>query len=257
MIRIRSERWWLGVFMAWAVAWTARGDVLVMRDGRLLLGDIRNVNGDQVVVALGAAGSTTVSGAAILTSIRCPDAERPDTFLKAARRAWGQGLLQPAAACYEKSLQAEPSTAATARTELAALRREMTVRAAGRVTTRANDQRAEAQRLIAEGELELRGATMAQQYDTGHRGPAAKGITEMGRSMAKAAEEKIRRGHRMLADLDSPPARKADQPVAMPAPAPPVEGRPRDWLDQNWPWVVGCLLALILLLRFTRRAFFG
>jgi hypothetical protein len=254
MVYIRSKCLWLSVFVAWAGAWSARGDVLVMRDGRLLLGEIRAVNGSQVVLALGAAGSVTVDGTAILASIPCPDSERPDTFLKAARRARGQGLLQPAAACYEKSIEVEPGTAAAARTELAALRREMTVRAATRVTNTVDAKRAEAQRLIAEGERELRGARMAQRYDTGQLGPTAKDITMMGEFMAKAAEEKIARGKALLADFDAPAPEKVEDADASAVPA---SGPNLDWLVLNWPWVVGSLLGVILLLHFVRRSFFG
>lgn len=259
MVCIQARHLWLSVIVTLAGAWVARGDVLVMRDGRLLLGDVRSVNGDQVELALGGAGSMTVSGAAIQTSILCPDAEKPDTFLKAARRAQRQDFLQQSAACYEKSIEVEPATATAARVELAALRREMANRATARVTDTADARRAEAQRLIAEGESELRGAKTAQQYDTSQRGPTAKDITTMGENMARAAGEKITRGKAVLADLDAPPSEKAgDMAVSgIPASVREPNWENPDWLSQNWPWVVGSLLALILLLRYIRRSFFG
>lgn len=75
----------------------------------------------------------------------------------------------------------------------------------------------------------------------------------MGENMARAAEEKISRGKAVLADLDAPPENGWETVVNKLLPS--VQSQ--DWLGQNWQWVVGILIALILLLRFIRRTFFG
>ena len=255
MLRIRSTILRLSVAAILAGPSQASADVLVLKDGRLLLGDVRSVNGDKVELALGGAGSTSVSASSIRTTITCPVEERPDTYLKAARRAQRQGLLQEAAICYGKSVEAEPATAAAAQVELGALRREMTARATSRGFSNNTDlKRAEAQRLIAEGQAELLGAKMIQSFDTKQRGASAQAIPELGDVKAQAAETKIARGKEVLANLDAP---KPAEGVAAVFSNLATLSQSTDWWGQNWQWVVGILLALILLLRFIRRSFFG
>lgn len=257
-IQLRSV--WLAAGVTLASAWLARGDVLVMQNGTLLLGDVRSVNGDQVVVALGNMGSTIVSAANIRTNLICPAAEKPDSYLKAARRAQQQGLFQEAIVCYEKSTVAEPATAGTAQVELAAVRREMAARAGTQLNVNGaprsdpGSRRAEAQKLIAEGEAQLQRARTIMSVDVAQRGSSAKEVRRMGESNAKAAEEKIARARAMLADLDAPKPANAEKSVVSDWVA---WGQSQDWLSQNWQWLVGGLLAVILLLRLVRRSFFG
>ena len=255
---ITSKHLGLVVMTALAGAWPVLADVLVRKDGTLLLGDVRVLSAEKVKVVLGSGVSTVISAADIQTNISCPPVENPDSYLKAAYRAQRAGYLPTALACYEKSIATEPATAAAAQTGLAHLRREMAAKAGTRLSNApgndADRRRAEAKRLIEEGEALLRGAHMAKSFDVAHRDSSAKDVRRVGEANAKAAEEKIAKGKAMLASLDPP--KQPDQ-TGLAARIQSETGLDQDWLSQNWPWIVGSLLGVILLLRFVRRSFFG
>lgn len=242
-----ARRWW-SVGLLLAAALTLRADVLVLKNGSLLLGRPVAVDVDSITLALGTAGSIKVKQADIQRMISCLPAEEPDTYLKAAQRAAHTGLLAEAFACCEKSIAVEPATVTIAQSLRVTLQRlvlagaQATARTIGSSGSAADQQRLEAQRMIAEGEQMLRAAQLAANLDTLHRGSSAQAIQRQGKADIVAAQAKIEQGKAMLEKAEKVMA-SASTPLSTPETV------------AQWGWLIGGGVVVLAVLWFLLSPF--
>ena len=247
---------WSAVGLLSAAALTLRADVLVLNNGTLFLGRPVATTADSVSLAIGAAGTVTVRLANIRQVIPCPPAEEPDSYLKAAQRAERNGWFAEAFACLEKSITVEPATAAAAQAQRAALQQHVLAeaQAAAKVKTggqpmgEMNRQQVEAQRLIAEGEAQLKRAELAANFDAKHRGPSARALQQQGQADMIAAQAKIDEGKGMLTKIEQ--VKVASQPAPPPPPS---------IVEQitQWGWLIGAAMVGLVVLRLLLKPFFS
>ncbi|MBI5686572.1 MAG: hypothetical protein HZC54_16005 [Verrucomicrobia bacterium] len=248
--RQESVRGWWGVGLLLAAALSLRADVLILKNGALLLGRPTATTADSVSLAIGAAGTASVRRADIRQTIACPPAEEPDSYLKAAQRAGHAGWFAEAFACCDKSIAVEPATAAAAQSLRAALQQSVLAGARTRTPTAglpvsdSDRHRAEAQKLIAEGEQMLRAAQLAANFDARNRGSSARAIQQQGLENVKTAQAKIDEGRAML--------EKAEKAMAPPPPPPPPST-----LEQitQWGWLIGLGAVGLVVLWFVLSPF--
>ncbi|MCX7826906.1 MAG: hypothetical protein N2689_15315 [Verrucomicrobiae bacterium] len=232
---MRCPRWSVqrrfGVTLGLMAALSLRADVLVLNNGGLLLGRVRGMTDAEIEVALGAAGSTTVRKTDMKLLIPGPPEEEPDSYLKAGLRAEQSGLVAEALACYEKSLAVEPANAVAATSRRAALQQQRVGDAwAKRSAAPANSmeaQRAEAQRLIHEGEQIIARAKVAASFRSPNSGGAEQSVASWSASLQAQGEEMKRRGERMLAQLGGQPVPSGPAPASPPAPSTPAAAVPQ------------------------------
>lgn len=229
-----------------AAAGASRADVLLMNDGSMLLGRLRSMTAGNVEMAIGAAGSATVRKADVRLLIPCSPADEPDSYYKAGMRAEKAGLIQDALACYEKSVASESATVAAAASSLAILRDRLMGAAkskmAGAPKNDIERRRAEAHRLIAEGERILRGARMA----TGYRsvpGWSNDSVRGWGESLRASGLTMLQQGSNMLAQIEKETAPPPPPPKAEPPPEPTLGEKVSGWF---WP-IVYVVIGLIVL----------
>ena len=252
-------RRWGGVGLLAAAALTLRADVLVLKNGTLLLGRPVATTADSVSLAIGAAGTVTVRLANIRQVIPCPPAEEPDSYLKAALRAERNSWFAEAFACLEKSVTAEPATAAVAQAQRAALQQHVLAdakvaatakpQAGGQPMGEMDRQQVEAQRLIAEGEAQLKRAELAAHFDAKNRGPSARALQQQGQADMIAAQAKIDEGKEMLTKIEQV---KAAAQLVPPPPALTI----REQIIQ-WGWLIGAAMVGLVVLRFLLKPFFS
>lgn len=247
-----ARGWWSAGLLLAAVL-PLRADVLVLKNGTLLLGRPVAATADSVSLAIGAAGTARVRLADIRQRIACPPQEEPDSYLKAAQRAERLGWSAEAFACCEKSITVEPATAAAARVLLGALQQRAVAEARAKAkavvqpASEMDRQRAEARKLIAEGEQMLRAAELAAGLDAKNRGPTARAIQQQGEADMIVAQAKIDEGKAML--------EKAEKALAPPPPPPPPP--PPSVSEQiiQWGWLIGLGLAGLAVLWFVLSPF--
>ena len=240
-----------------AASLTLRADVLVLKNGALLLGRPVATTTDSVSLAIGAAGSVTVKLANIQQVIACPPSEEPDSYFKAALRAERAGWYAEAFACLDKSITVEPATAAAAQTQRAALQRHQVVEARNApkqqaISLPASDldrQQAEAQRQIAEAETQLRRAAVAANLDAKNRGPSARALQQQGQADMMAAQAKIDEGKDKLTKLEQ-------MKVAASKLVPPPEATFKEQAIQ-WSWLIGIGAFGLVVLRLLLKPFFS
>ena len=258
--RATLARRWSGVGLLVAAVLTLRADVLVLKNGTLFLGRPVATTADSVSLAVGAAGTVTVRLANIRQVISCLPAEEPDSYLKAALRAERNGWFAEAFACLEKSVAAEPATAAVAQAQRVALQQHVLADAKAAATAKPqagqsmggiDRQQAEAQRLIAEGEAQLKRAEVAAHFETKGRGPSARAVQQQGEADMKAAQAKIDEGKEMLAKVEQ--MKMASRPVPPPPPPPP------SIMEQitQWGWLIGAAVVGLVVLRLLLKPFFS
>lgn len=251
------SRWGGGIGLLVAAALTLRADVLVLKNGTLFLGRPVGTTADSVSLAIGAAGTVTVRLANIQQVIACPPAEEPDSYFKAALRAERAGWYAEAFACLDKSITVEPATAAAAQAQRAALQQRVVVeartapkpQAIGLPASDLDRQQAEAQRLIAEGEVQLKRAAVAANLDAKNRGPSARALQQQGQADMRAAQAKIDEAKDKLAKLEQ-------TKVAASKPAPPPEPTFKDHAIQ-WGWLIGLAAFGLVALRLLLKPFFS
>ncbi|MCX6908769.1 MAG: hypothetical protein NTY01_12095 [Verrucomicrobia bacterium] len=251
----RSARGGCGIALLLAAAMTLRADVLVLKNGTLLLGRPTATTADSISLAVGAAGTVMVRLGDVRQMIACPPAEEPDSYFKAAQRAGRAGWFAEAFACCDKSAAVEPSNAAAARALRAALQQQSVVEAKAAARTAAASQplseierqRAEAQRMIAEGEKQLKQWEMAANYDTKNRGPMARLVQEQGEANMKLAQAKIDQGKAMLEKIE-----KATAPPPPPPPPPPPTTSQQ---AVQWAWLLGLGAVGLLVVWFILKPF--
>lgn len=249
-----ARRWW-GVGLLLAAALALRADVLVLKNGTLLLGRPVATTAGSVSLQVGAAGTVTVRLGDIQQLIACPSEEEPDSYLKAAQRAERAGWFAEAFACCEKSIAVEPATAAAAQSQRAALRQRAVTEA--RVKAKATSQsiggtdreRAEAQKMIADGEALLRASQLAANFDAKNRGPTARVIQTQGEANIKIAQAKIDEGKAML--------EKIEKALAPPPPPPPPPPPSTSEQIIQWAWLIGIGVVVLTVLRFVLAPFFS
>ncbi|MFA7002756.1 MAG: hypothetical protein WC429_01860 [Verrucomicrobiia bacterium] len=230
-----------------------RADVLVLKNGTLLLGRPMATTADTVSLTIGAAGTINVRLADIRQLIACPPEGEPDNYLKAAQRAERAGWFTEAFACCEKSIAVEPATAAAAQALRASLQRRMLAEARAKVKTvshpagDADRQRAEAQKLIADGEQLLRAAQLAANFDAKNRGSSARLIQQQGVANVKIAQAKIDEGKAML--------EKTEKAMAPQPPQPPPPPSISEEITQ-WAWLIGIGVAVLVVLWFVLSPFY-
>ncbi len=250
-----SARGWCGVGLLLAGVLSLRADVLVLKNGTLLLGRPVATTADSVSMAIGTAGTVNVRLGDIRQLVACPPEEEPDSYLKAAQRAERAGWFTEAFACCEKSIAVEPATAASAQALRAALQQRVLARARAKTKTvsqpvdDSDRQRAEAQKLIADGEQMLRVAQLAANYDAKNRGSSARLIQQQGVANVKIAQAKIDEGKAMLEKLE-----KATAPPPLPPPPPPPS---TSELIIQWVWLIGIGVAMLVVLWFVLSPFFS
>jgi hypothetical protein len=203
-------------------------------------------------MTVGAAGTVTVRLADIQQRIVCPPAEEPDSYLKAAQRAERAGWFAEAFACCEKSAAVEPATAAAAQSLRATLQQRVLAEArtktkvASQPLGETDRQRAEAQKLIADGEAMLRPAQLAANYDAKNRGQSARLLQQQGKADLKLAQAKIAEGKAMLEKIE----KAAAASLAPPPPPPPPSTSEK---IAQWAWLLGLgavgLVVLWLILK--------
>jgi len=259
-----------GVALGLAAALMLRADVLVLNNGSLLLGRVRGMTDADIEMALGPAGSTTVRKTDMKLLIPCPPNEEPDSYLKAGQRAEQSGLVTEALACYEKSLTVEPANAIAATSRRADLQRRIVGDAkAKRSAAPANSveaQRAEAQRLIHEGEQMIARAKVVAGFRAPHTGSMEQSVVGWGASLQAQGEEMKNRGEQMLAQLGgqaapprpalpssaAPSASAAAPPPATPASGPTTGDQLMDWLK-----IGGIVVLVLIVLRLLLHPFFS
>lgn len=238
--------------MLLAAAVALRADVIVLKNGSLLLGRPLGTTADSVSIQVGAAGTVTVRMNDVQRIIACPPAENPDSYLKAAQRAGRAGWSAEAFACYEKSVVVEPATAAVAQSERVVLQQRVLAetqaraKAVGQLPGDVDRQRTEAQKLIAEGEAMLRAAQLAANYDAKNRGPTARLLQEQGKANIEIAQAKINEGRAML--------EKAEKMLGPPPPPPPPSTSEQ---VTQWGWLIGIVVVVLTVLRFVLAPFFS
>jgi hypothetical protein len=249
----RSARRWCGAGLLLAAVLPLRADVLVLKNGTLLLGRPVAATADSVSLAVGATGTARMQLADIRQRIVCPPQEEPDSYLKAAQRAERLGWSAEAFACCEKSIAVEPATAVAARALLGALQQRAVAEA--RAKTKAgvqpasdvDRQRAEARKLITEGEQMLRAAELAAGLDAKNRGPTARAIQQQGEADMKMAQAKIDEGKAML--------EKVEKALAPPPPPPPPPPPSMSEQIVQWGWLIGLGLAGLAVFWFVLSPF--
>lgn len=246
-----ARRWW-GVGLLLAAALALRADVIVLKNGTLLLGRPVGTTADSVSIQVGAAGTLTVRMSDVQRFIACPPEGNPDSYLKAAQRAARAGWSAEAFACYEKSAAVEPATAVVAQSERVTLQQRVLAetraraKAGGQIPGDIDQRRTEAQKLIAEGEAMLQAAQLAANYDAKNRGPTARLLQEQGEANIKIAQAKIDEGKAMLEKALAPP----------PPPPPPPPPSTSEQVTQ-WGWLIGIVLVVLTVLRFVLAPFFS
>lgn len=251
----RSAQGWCGIALLLAVALTLRADVLVLKNGTLLLGRPAATTADSISLAVGSAGTVVVKLGDVRQMIACPLAEEPDSYFKAAQRAGRAGWFAEAFACCDKSTAIEPANAAAAHALRAALQQQSVAgakavaqaRAASQPLSEIERQRAEAQRMIAEGEKQLKQWEMAAHYDTKNRGPMARLVQEQGEANMKLAQARIDEGKAMLEKVEKLTA----PPPAAPPPPPPTTSEQA----VQWVWLLGLGAVGVLILWFILKPF--
>ncbi len=254
--RATLARRWSGVGLLAAAALTLRADVLVLNNGTLFLGRPVATTADSVSLAIGAAGTVTVRLANIRQVIACSPAEEPDSYFKAAQRAEHNGWFVEAFACLEKSITTEPATAAAAQAQRAALRQRVLAEAQAAAKTKVSGQlmggmdrqQVEAQRLIAEGEAQLKRAELAAHFDAKNRGPSARALQQQGQADMIAAQAKIDEGKGILTKIEQ--VKTAAQLVP-----PPLPLSIKDQIIQ-WGWLIGAAMVGLVVLRLLLKPFF-
>jgi len=249
-----ARRWW-GVGLLLAAALALRADVIVLKNGTLLLGRAVGTTADSVSIQVGAAGTATVRMSDIQRLIACPPEENPDSYLKAAQRAGRAGWSAEAFACYEKSAAVEPATAAVAQSERVALQQRVLAeartraKAGGQAPGDIDQRRTEAQKLIAEGEAMLQAAQLAANYDARNRGPTARLLQAQGKANIEIAQAKIDEGKAMLEKVE-----KMLAPTPPPPPPPPPSTSEQ---ITQWGWLIGVIVVVLTILRFVLAPFFS
>lgn len=252
--RTLAPRWW-GVGLLLAAALALRADVVVLKNGTMLLGRTVGTTADSISIQVGAAGTVTVRQGDIRQLIACPPGEDPDSYFKAAERAVRTGWFTEAFACYEKSMAVEPATAAVAQAQRDALQRR--VLAEARTKAKTGDQavgdidrqRADAQKLMADGEAMLRAAQLAANFDAKNRGPTARLLQQQGEANIKIAQAKIDEGKAMLEKVD-----KTIAPTPPPPPPPPPSTSEQ---ITQWGYLIGIAVVVLIILRFVLAPFFS
>lgn len=252
-----------------AAARALRGDVLVLTNGSLLLGRVQSVTDAGIEVALGSAGTTTVRKSDLKLLIPCPPNEEPDSLLKAGERAERSGLAAEALACYEKSLAVEPANAIAATSRRADLQKRIVSNAQARPgAAQANSveaRRAEAQRLIHEGDQMIARGNIAAGFRAPHTGSAESSVTSWGATLKAQGEEMKKRGQQMLAQIGqdtAPPsparpssaassAAAVNAPAATPAAEPTVGEQGVNWLK-----IGGVIVVVLIVVRVLFHPFF-
>lgn len=238
--------------MLLAATLALRADVIVLKNGTLLLGRAVGTTADSVSIQVGAAGTVTVRMSDIQRLIACPPEENPDSYLKAAQRAGRAGWSAEAFACYEKSAAVESATAVVAQSERVALQQRVLAeararaKAGGQAPGDIDQRRTEAQKLIAEGEAMLRAAQLAANYDAKNRGPTARLLQAQGKANIEIAQAKIDEGKAML--------EKAEKMLAPPPPPPPPSTSEK---VTQWAWLIGIVVVVLTVLRFVLAPFFS
>lgn len=251
-------RRWSGLGLLLVAALTLRADVLVLKNRTLLLGRPVATTADSVSLAISAAGTVTVRLGDIQQLIACPPGEEPDSYLKAAQRAERAGWFAEAFACCEKSITVEPATVAAAQSQRAALQQLVLANARAKTRTGGqplNDvdrQRAEAQKIITEGEAMLRVAGLAASYDAKNRGPSARLLQQQGVANVKVAQAKIDEGKAMLEKIEKAMA----LPPPPPSPSPPPPPSTSEKITQ-WGWLIGFGVVGLAVLWFVLAPFFS
>lgn len=246
-----ARRWW-GVGLLLAATLALRADVIVLKNGTLLLGRAVGTTADSVSIQVGAAGTVTVRMSDIQRLIACPPEENPDSYLKAAQRAGRAGWSAEAFACYVKSAAVESATAVVAQSERVALQQRVLAeararaKAGGQAPGDIDQRRTEAQKLIAEGEAMLRAAQLAANYDAKNRGPTARLLQAQGKANIEIAQAKIDEGKAML--------EKAEKMLAPPPPPPPPSTSEK---VTQWAWLIGIVVVVLTVLRFVLAPFFS
>jgi hypothetical protein len=251
-----------GVALWLAMVLALRADVLVLNNGNLLLGQVRSMTDADIEVALGAAGSSTVRKTDMKLLIPCPPDEEPDSYLKAGQRAEQSGLVAEALACYEKSLAVEPSNAVAATSRRADLQRRIVSDAMAKRTAPANSveaQRAEAHRLIYEGEQMIARGKVVAGFRARHTGSTEKSVASWSSSLQTQGEAMKRQGELMLAQLRGPAAPPAAMPVTAVGTAPVSPASEPATGDQIMDWLkIGGIVVLVLIvLRLFLHPFFS
>ena len=256
MNRCRTPvRRWCSVGLLLAAALALRADVIVLKNGTLLLGSAVDATSDSISIQVGAAGTVTVRQGDVRQFIACPPEENPDSYLKAAERAARAGWFTEAFACYEKSIAVEPATAAAAQAQRNALQQHVLAeartraKAGGQTAGDIDQRRIEAQKLIADGETMLRAAQLAANFDAKNRGPTARILQAQGKANIKIAQAKIDEGRAML--------EKAEQTMApTPPPPPPPPPSTSEQITQ-WACLIGVAVVVLIVLRFVLAPFFS
>jgi hypothetical protein len=249
-------RQWSSIVLLVAAALTLRADVLVLKNGTLFLGRPVATTTDSVSLSIGQTGTVTVRLANIQQVIACPPAEEPDSYLKAAQRAERAGWYAEAFACLDKSITVEPATASVAQALRVALQQRVVAEArtgakpaaSGLPMSETDPRQAEAQRMIAEGEAQLRRASVAASLDAKNRGSSARALQQQGEADVKAAQAKIDEAKGMLVKLEQAKAAAKAQP--------PPEPSIKDQVIQ-WGWLIGIGAVGLLVLRLLLKPFFS
>jgi len=266
-------QWGAGAMLGLAAV-ALRADVLVLNNGSLLLGRVRGMTDAEIEMALGAAGSTTVRKTDMKLLIPCPPNEEPDSYLKAGQRAERSGLLAEALACYEKSLAVEPANAIAATSRRADLQRRIVADAKARRSAAPPNspeaQRAEAQRLIEEGEQMIARAKVVAGFRAPHTGSMEQSVASWSESLQAQGEEMKKQGERMLAQLGgqaapsgpavaaSPaPSAAPSAAAAAPPPAAPVTEPTTGEQIVGWLKIGGILALVLIVLRLLLHPFFS